>query len=94
MQWQSSERYSRFAVQAGIEPEWRFKIRSRAKVNGENEVLGRGLNIYPLGLNAFTKISYGHFGFYVRCSTTNLFRDNQGPKIYPWSWGMVWNLSL
>ena len=92
MQWQSSERHSRLVLQAGLEPEWRFKIRSWSKVNGDKEVLGRDMNVYPLGLNVFAKATFCKLGFYVRCSTTNMFRDNQGPKLYPWSWGLVWDL--
>lgn len=93
MEWRNFEHsHAQFKVAAGIEPEWRYRIRSRAKVNGEKEILGRGMNVYPLGLNVFMKATFEDVGFYVRCSTTKMFRNNQGPEMYPWSWGIVWNL--
>jgi hypothetical protein len=80
----------RLFVSAGIEPEWRFKVQSKACVNGNKATLDKGLNIYPFGANALLQAGYGSFGFYLRSSLFNLFKSNYGPKLYPCSFNVAW----
>lgn len=82
----------RFHISAGIEPEWRYCIKSKAKVNGnDSRTIDSGLEIYPIGLNVTFEARYGDIGFYGRCATTQLFKSGKGPKLYPSSFGIVWH---
>lgn len=77
------------AVSLGIEPEIRYRIQSKAKVNGEKHTLEKNMNVNPIGLNAIAKIGCGDLAFYARYSMTPLFKDNHGPKMYPTSLGII-----
>jgi hypothetical protein len=75
---------------AGVEPEWRYCVKSKAKVNGGTHTLEHDMYVNTVGLNALLQAGYEDFGFYLRCSMTRLFESNKGPKCYPFSFGLVW----
>lgn len=82
----------RFHLSAGIEPEWRYRVRSKAKVNGGgSQTLDSDLNVYPIGLNVVFEGRCGNIGFYGRCATGQLLKSNKGPKMYPSSFGIIWH---
>lgn len=78
-------------ISAGLEPEWRYSIKSKAKVNGRDETIDSDLNVNPIGLNMVAEARYGNIGFYGRCGMTKLFESNKGPKMYPSSFGIIWH---
>lgn len=77
-----------FAI--GPEAEIRHGIRSKTKIDGDAETLGRGMNVRPLGINLLTQVGYGDFGVYMRYSTYGLFEKSKGPVVYPFSFGLCW----
>lgn len=77
-----------FAV--GPEAEIRHGIRSKTKIDGDAETLGRGMNVRPLGINLLAQAGYGDIGVYMRYSTYGLFEKNKGPVVYPFSFGLCW----
>jgi hypothetical protein len=89
VEWQTYVR-GRVFFSAGVEPEWRYRIKSKAKVNGANQTLGSDLYVHPIGLNALLQGGVNNIGFYARCSMTQLFEKDKGPKAYPFSFGIMW----
>ena len=75
---------------AGPEVEIRHGIKSMAKVNGEKETLGKGMNVHPVGINLLAQAGFGNLGFYLRYSTYGLFEKGKGPDLYPLSFGACW----
>ena len=61
-----------------------------AKVNGEKETLGKGMNVHPVGINLLAQAGFGNLGFYLRYSTYGLFEKGKGPDLYPLSFGACW----
>ncbi len=51
--------------------------------------LEKNLNVNSIGINAVATVGYGDIAFYARQSITPLFKDNQGPKMYPTSFGII-----
>lgn len=80
---------SRLFIAGGLEPEWRFAIKSRGRLNGDKATFDRNLNVYPIGLNTLFQAGYGDVGCYLRCSIDKMFKNNHGPKIFPCSFGMM-----
>lgn len=70
------------------ELEIRHGIKSKAKVNGSKENLASGLNVHPIGINLVAQGGYGNVGAYLRYSTYSLFEKNNGPELYPLSFGL------
>ena len=80
----------RFYIIAGLEPEIRFSVKSKAKISGKEHTIGSDLNVNPVGVNAIVQVRYGNIGVYVRSAITQLFENNKGPKMYPASLGFTW----
>ena len=77
------------AISLGLEPEIRYRIQSKGKINGQSHTLEKNLNVNSIGINAVAAVGYGDIAFYARQSITPLFKDNQGPKMYPTSFGII-----
>jgi hypothetical protein len=82
----------RFSISLGIEPEWRYRIKSMAEVNGsEYQTIDTDLNVNPIGVNLIAEIRYSNIGLYFRNSLTKLINKNKGIEMYPLSFGIVWH---
>ncbi len=77
-------------LSAGAEVEWRYGIKSKAKVNGDSKTIDSGLNARPLGINLLVQGGFSNIGAYARYATSSMFEKNKGPELYPFSFGIFW----
>ena len=77
------------AISLGIEPEMRYSVRSKGKINGDSHTIEKNLNVNSIGINAIASVGYGDIALYARCSMTPLFKNNYGLKMYPTSLGII-----
>ncbi len=66
------------------------KTKQKYSENGEGyKVKNRGdYNLNPWRLSATARVGYGDFTFFASYSLTELFEDNKGPEVYPFTIGI------
>ena len=87
---------SNFFVQAGVE--LGLKLSSKSTVVYRNDrdkrvkqLMGRGMNVNPLTVDAKVEIGFNSFALYARYGFIELFRHNRGPEVIPVAAGVVWH---
>jgi hypothetical protein len=93
IEWQTySANHGPIFVSLGGEAEIRWDIKAKVKYEGykHENTLGRNLNVNPVGVNLLVQAGYGCMGLYARYSMVQLFENNKGPELYPFSLGMAW----
>lgn len=78
-------------IAIGPELEYRFADVSKVYYYGQRkgEILNKGINVNPLGVNAVARIGISDFGIIARYSFNSLFLDNEPVKTYPFMIGLA-----
>jgi len=61
---------------------WKNDGKSKQKQHNE-------FNMNPFSWNAYAGMGWGIINLYATYSINTLFRENQGPELYPWSVGLI-----
>ena len=74
----------------GPELEYRFGDVSKVDYVGEKkgEIIAKGINVNPLGLNAVARVGINDFGLIARYSFTSLFQKDDPVQTYPFMIGI------
>lgn len=77
-------------IAVGPEIEYRFGDVSKVDYVGEKkgEIIAKGVNINPLGLNAVARVGINDFGVIARYSFTSLFQKDDPAQTYPFMIGI------
>lgn len=77
-------------IAVGPEIEYRFGDVSKVDFVGEKkgEILAKGIDVNPLGLNAVARIGINDFGILARYSLTSLFLKDEPVQTYPFMIGI------
>lgn len=77
-------------IAVGPEIEYRFGDVSKVDYVGEKkgEVIAKGINVNPLGLNAVARVGINDFGIIARYSFTSLFQKDDPVQTYPFMIGL------
>jgi hypothetical protein len=89
LEWQQHGSSGLF-VRGGVEAEYRYRIKSKGRIPTGKHTLDSDLYVNPLSMNLLLGVGYDEIGFYLRCSSMKLFKNNKGPVTYPCSFGIVW----
>ena len=77
-------------IAVGPEIEYRFGDVSKVDYVGEKkgEIIAKGINVNPLGLNAVARVGINDFGIIARYSFTSLFQKDDPVQTYPFMIGL------
>ena len=77
-------------IAIGPELEYRFADVSKVEYIGEKkgEIIAKGINVNPLGLNAVARVGINDFGIIARYSFTSLFQKDDPVQTYPFMIGL------
>jgi len=77
-------------IAVGPEIEYRFADVSKVDYVGEKkgEIIAKGINVNPLGLNAVARVGINDFGIIARYSFTSLFQNDDPVQTYPFMIGI------
>jgi hypothetical protein len=97
LEYQKPRKGPDFYFQAGIETSILLSARSVIKQNYPDEkrdrkvILGKGMNINPLAVDARIGIGFGNIGLYFRYGLLPLFRKGRGAEVIPIETGITLN---
>ena len=80
---------SRLHISSGIIGNVRLKSKIKQVDDQDNKFVYRGTyNLSPYKLDGTLRIGYGHLSIYTNYGLTQLFRNDKGPRLYPYSIGL------
>lgn len=85
-----------FHIAGGVEFEYMIHAVTKQKYEEDDhhyKIKQRDdFNIYPFSCSLVGRIGYNHVTVYATYGLTRLFKENQGPQVYPVSLGISWTI--